>query len=954
MALRAAELEVLITANDKDVARADKNLKSTAQRIEGKPVTQKVTGDEKEAVESIGRVASAAKKLVSERTVATVDANIDRATKSVDRVQARLDYLRSVETDLDVSADIARAEANLSKVERQRDALVSARAKLEVIADTGSAESNVRELGSTVKAELGSAGEAGGRSLTESLDSATRGAGEAVGSAVGGDIEDTLVSALTAIPVAGGIILAAVGIGKAISGAINDGLQVEVGIDRLQALTGLDTATAIRFGNAAAESYANAFGDSIESNMDTARLAVQFDIIDEKASARDAQKVIESLGGIADALGEDVRPVAQSVTVLLRTGLVKSAEEAFDVIATGARNGMNRSEDLLDTLTEYPVLFQRLGLSGPEALGLINQGLQAGARNSDIVADGLKELQIRATDASEKSAEGYRLIGLNAEEMTAKMAAGGASARDALGVILEKLTTLEDPVARNAAGVALMGTQWEDLGDAVLALDLSTAVESLDGVNGAMQRMFDTMYTNSATKIESAKRNIEVAMRAIEGAIAAGFALPLDEVADWISNHTSEVMQFFSDIANGALDFGESVITGLAAGTDGLGAFVSGPLADFAAVMAITLGALPWPFKSDTTALMEASEQMRSFGTTASEAADTMRTDWLSGVGVVRDNMNVFLDNAIAITKMNDAAAITVQTLYEFGYASDGTMLEVSGLTDEQLRNSDAGRTLEGQIRTTLAALNDEITAARAADETQEQLTDRYNNTTNALVDQMMQMGLTEEQARALIKTVLETPESATTEYSSNAQEEQGRVQNLADRIDTLPNGSVVILADTGPAVTKMDQMIRDYSGRVIPMYVDANGRPVNAGMYASGAVVEFMAGGGVRGASMQSLAQMVPPNTWRVVGDRGDVPEAFIPLDGSPRSWALLNETYRRRPGAVPMAEGGVLGGGGSTGGWSPTQLADAIARRLAPLILRANGAEAARRGFYGGKGLL
>lgn len=76
----------------------------------------------------------------------------------------------------------------------------------------------------------------------------------------------------------------------------------------------------------------------------------------------------------------------------------------------------------------------------------------------------------------------------------------------------------------------------------------------------------------------------------------------------------------------------------------------------------------------------------------------------------------------------------------------------------------------------------------------------------------------------------------------------------------------------------------------------------------AQGGIVEFMANGGIPGLTpMRPLAQMVPANTWRVVGDRSDVPEAYIPLDGSPRSVALLVETIRRMPNFYGMAAGDV-----------------------------------------------
>ncbi|RTL65904.1 MAG: phage tail tape measure protein [Pseudonocardiaceae bacterium] len=66
----------------------------------------------------------------------------------------------------------------------------------------------------------------------------------------------------------------------------------------------------------------------------------------------------------------------------------------------------------------------------------------------------------------------------------------------------------------------------------------------------------------------------------------------------------------------------------------------------------------------------------------------------------------------------------------------------------------------------------------------------------------------------------------------------------------------------------------------------------------ATGGIVEAMAHGGIRGKKlrpMSPIAQVVPPNTWRVVGDRLKDDESYIPIDGSHRSLAILEETARR-----------------------------------------------------------
>jgi hypothetical protein len=78
----------------------------------------------------------------------------------------------------------------------------------------------------------------------------------------------------------------------------------------------------------------------------------------------------------------------------------------------------------------------------------------------------------------------------------------------------------------------------------------------------------------------------------------------------------------------------------------------------------------------------------------------------------------------------------------------------------------------------------------------------------------------------------------------------------------------------------------------------------------ATGNILDFMAAGGL--TPMSAVAQMVPANSWRVVGDRTDVSEAFIPLDGSARSLAILDEAARRL-GRVAIPAGASMQGAGS-----------------------------------------
>lgn len=886
--MRVADLEVLFTANTASVEKAEKQVKATGEKIEKRPVTVAVAGDEKGALQSMGRVEAEAKKLVSKDTAITVNANVDRADKNIDRTQKRLDYLRSVETTLDVQADVKRAEASLARFTRQRDALVSARAEMVLDVDDNPARQKLEDVAGFAEDAGTDGGERGGNALS------------------GG-----IVAALLSIPIAGAIVGIGASLAEGISSEFQDALQLEVGVDRLQGLTGISEASALRLGRIAGEAYANVFGESIEANMDTTRLALQFDLIDEKSTNADAQKVVEGLSGIAGVLGEEVQPIARAVTQMLRTGLVKSADEAFDVLAAGAREGVNASEDLLDTFTEYGTHFRDMGLSAEEALGLLNQGLDGGAFNADKVADALKELTIRVKDLDDEAASGaLTTLGLDAKGMSTAFTEGGPAAREGLEQILSKLKEVEDPATRAGLAVDLFGTQAEDMAQALGALDLTTAVAQLGGVEGAAQKMFDTLSDNDATKLEGAKRNIEVALDGIKGSLATAFSEPLGGFADWVAQNRGPLMQFLLDLANGALDFGVATVEAAAAGTESFGEFVSGPLADTVQGMAGVIKALSFG-SADTSGIDQLAEDMRGFKDSTDVAAHTLRTGVVGGIEDARSKMNEFGEGAVNMGYLHDASMRVADAVGAVGLAADGTQSSLQGIDLANLSASESGVALESQLRSAIAAMGEEVSAAAEAGESQEALAQRYNTSRDALIDQMMQMGATREEAQSLIDTVMKTPESATTSFSSNAKEEQRKVQDLENRVVTLSDGSVRILANTSDAYSKLmsiQTLLRDITGnKSIHVGTGAGGQ---GGLTMNdGGLVEFMHNGGVRGLTpMSPVAQSVPPNTWRVVGDRGDVPELYIPLDGSARSLSIMLEGMRLM-GLQPMASGDVVG---------------------------------------------
>lgn len=353
--------------------------------------------------------------------------------------------------------------------------------------------------------EVGEAMEEVSREAAEMGDAIANGVSEGAGDAEReiGRLGETLRAAALA---------AGVAVGAGLAGGIAEAMEQETANDLLSAQIGASPEMAEEFGGIAGRLYAKAYGENIGEVNDAIKAIWQNGVVDEDAATADIERVSAKAMDLSQILGEDVGKVGVAVGQMLKTGMAKDADEAFDILVRGAQQGANKSEDLLDTFNEYGTQFRKFGLDGKTAMGLLSQGLQAGARDADIVADAFKEFSLRATDGSTTSAEGFKAIGLNAQEMTAIFARGGPEASQALDLVLDRLRVMKDPVAQNAAAVALFGTQAEDLGAALFSLDPSSAVASLGDVAGAADEVGKTLHSNASTELKifwrSLKQNV--------------------------------------------------------------------------------------------------------------------------------------------------------------------------------------------------------------------------------------------------------------------------------------------------------------------------------------------------------------------------------------------------------------------------------------------------------------
>lgn len=185
-----------------------------------------------------------------------------------------------------------------------------------------------------------------------------------------------------------------------------------------------------------------------------------------------------------------------------------SAKEAFSLIAAGAQNGLDYSGELIDTINEYSSQFSKLGFTADGMFQLLQSGADSTAWNLDKVGDAIKEFSIRAIDGSDTTVQAFQDLGYNANAMMETFAGGGEDANKAFFDVLNTLMNMDDQVKRDALGVALFGTMWEDLGaEAMQAMaDASTAAYD---TQGALEQINSVRYNDLESAMQGVKRQAE-------------------------------------------------------------------------------------------------------------------------------------------------------------------------------------------------------------------------------------------------------------------------------------------------------------------------------------------------------------------------------------------------------------------------------------------------------------
>lgn len=317
--------------------------------------------------------------------------------------------------------------------------------------------------------------------------------------------------------------------------------QVETAANSMAASTGATGDELAALNDAMETVYGNNYGENIQDVADTVALVnrnlkdIPTDQIDEAAQAAIA---------LRDAFGYGAEESTRAAAAIEKN-FGTAAEDAFSLIAAGAQNGLDYSGELIDTINEYSSQFSKLGFTADGMFNLLQSGADSTAWNLDKVGDAIKEFSIRSIDGSDSTREAFQALGYNASEMMGVFAAGGDAANEAFFDVLDTLMDVDNEVKRDAMGVALFGTMWEDLGTEAMQA-MADASQAAYDTQGALEQINAVQYGGLEASLEGVKRQAEMAMAAIGEQLAPyaqeGLAYLADVVLPEISEMLAEIV----------------------------------------------------------------------------------------------------------------------------------------------------------------------------------------------------------------------------------------------------------------------------------------------------------------------------------------------------------------------------------------------------------------------------
>ena len=272
------------------------------------------------------------------------------------------------------------------------------------------------------------------------------------------------------------------GMALAIKTGVNQATELDDAMAKFQAQTGASSNEMSKFKNIARDVWSNNFGEDVSDVADMmGRVKQQMQGISDV----DLKNVTEDLLTLRDTFDMDENETLRGAQQLMKQFGI-SSQEAFDLMATGAQNGLNKSDELGDNISEYSGKFAQAGYSADEYFQLMQNGLDGGAYNLDKVNDAINEVTTRLVDGTIEGA--LDSFDTKTQDVFKAWQEGRATQKDVVNAIVEDISKTTNEQEKLNKSATAFGTMGEDF-NAGFIQSLTTVGNKYKDVEGAMDKV---------------------------------------------------------------------------------------------------------------------------------------------------------------------------------------------------------------------------------------------------------------------------------------------------------------------------------------------------------------------------------------------------------------------------------------------------------------------------------
>lgn len=370
---------------------------------------------------------------------------------------------------------------------------------------------------------------------------------------------ERLQAGLTVEAVKAGVEKLSDAIGGIVSSMADYSMESEAAATRVNSYFGETGQVAQETAGVIKEAFTAGFGDSMDNIADNL-IAVKQNL--EGLSQTDLVSITEQATQLETIFGSDVSESMRGVNALMQNFGI-DAQTAMDYLVAGTQNGLDKTGELGDNLSEYSVKFQEAGYSAEEYFQLLTNGMDNGAYSLDKVNDAINEVTTRLNDGTIGDSIGQ--YSTKTQELFEAWQNGGATQKEVIESIVGDINNAAGQQEQFNLAQTAFGTLAEDNGVKMVA-SLTSVGNAYDDVSGKASQFAENSLT-SQQKFDSAMRTLQDAFSPISDifintatAIAENVTPIIEKIGEFISNLSPQIQTVIAVIAALAVAIGPVVV----------------------------------------------------------------------------------------------------------------------------------------------------------------------------------------------------------------------------------------------------------------------------------------------------------------------------------------------------------------------------------------------------------